>query len=252
MGEKLTRLEGSADDLKNASKQISLDVHVCKETVRQKLETMHGEQKHFVGATNSNFRGLNVLIPQFKHLGDQGKDMLDYLVRANQHDTSQAEATHTVMESTNNAEDRIVRVESLCSGLIDQINEINELMQQIREAQSLQQESLNTIVERTPKLPKRESTSRDTATRDTSGATTARDFVGDATASAPAGSCRQHDSNAATVRAFAALGSGDNQPDLHGQGPSKSGLHSRLAEGASWQRRYLILLFRMCRCQAGW
>ena len=155
MGEKLTRLEGSADDLKNATKQNSLDVHVCKETIRQKLETMHGEQKHFVGATNSNFRGLNVLIPQFKHLGDQSKDMLDYLVRANQHDTSQAESSQTVMESSANAEDRIVRVESLCTGLIDQVNEINELMQQIREAQSLQQELLNTIVERTPKLPKR-------------------------------------------------------------------------------------------------
>ena len=155
MGEKLTRLEGSADDLKNATKQNSLDTHVCKETIRQKLEGMHGEQKHFVGATNSNFRGLNVLIPQFKQLGDQHRDMLDYLSRANQHNTAQADTAQTTMESAANAEDRVVRVESLCTGLIDQVNELNEIMQQIRECQSLQQEQLTTIIERTPKLPKR-------------------------------------------------------------------------------------------------
>ncbi|OLP73485.1 hypothetical protein AK812_SmicGene47261 [Symbiodinium microadriaticum] len=59
------------------------------------------------------------------------------------------------MESTGNSEDRIVRVESLCAGLIDQLNEVNEVVQQVREAQQLQQEQLTTIVERTPKLPKR-------------------------------------------------------------------------------------------------
>ena len=81
--------------------------------------------------------------------------MLDYLVRGNQHDTTQQESMRTTMESTGNTEVRIVRVESLCGGLIDQINELNDLVQQVREAQQLQQEQLTTIVERTPKLPKR-------------------------------------------------------------------------------------------------
>ena len=153
--EKLTKLEAASDDAKTADKQLSVDLHVCRETLKGKIETLHSEHKRFEGSTNSNFRGINPLVPQFKHLGEQCKDMLDYLVRGNQHDSAQQENMRIAMESTSNAEDRIVRVESLCAGLIDQINEVNELLQQVREAQQLQQEQLVTIVERTPKLPKR-------------------------------------------------------------------------------------------------
>ncbi|OLP85916.1 hypothetical protein AK812_SmicGene33047 [Symbiodinium microadriaticum] len=165
--EKLTKLETLADDAKTADKQLSVDLHVCKESLRQKIETLHSEHKRFEGATNSNFRGINPMVPQSKHLADQCKDMLEYLVRANQADTQHQENLRLSMESTSNAEDRIVRVESLCAGLIDQVNEINELLQQVREAQQLQHEQLVTIVERTPKLPKRspppEQTSQQTA-----------------------------------------------------------------------------------------
>ena len=153
--EKLTKLEAASDDAKAADKQLSVDLHVCKETLRGKIETLHSEHKRFEGATNSNFRGIAPLVPQFKHLGDQCKDMLDYLVRANQADSAHQDGLRTAMESTSNVEDRIVRVESLCGGLIDQVNELSDLLQQVREAQQLQQEQLVTIVERTPKLPKR-------------------------------------------------------------------------------------------------
>ena len=153
--EKMATLVASSDESKAADKQLSVDLHVCKETLRGKIETLHSEHKRFEGATNSNFRGINPLVPQLKHLTDQCKDMLDYLVKGNQHDMMQQESMRTAMESTGNSEDRIVRVESLCAGLIDQLNEVNELVQQVRESQQLQQEQLTTIVERTPKLPKR-------------------------------------------------------------------------------------------------
>ena len=153
--EKLAKLETSTDEAKASDKQLSVDLHVCKETLRGKIETLHSEHKRFEGSTNSNFRGINPVVPGFKHLGDQMKDMLDYLVKANQHNMMQQESMRTTMESTGNSEDRIVRVESLCAGLIDQLNEVNEVVQQVREAQQLQQEQLTTIVERTPKLPKR-------------------------------------------------------------------------------------------------
>ena len=153
--EKLTKIEAASDDAKTADKQLSVDLHVCRETLKGKIETLHSEHKRFEGSTNSNFRGINPVVPQLKHLGEQCKDMLDYLVRGNQHDSTQQENMRLTMESTSNTEDRIVRVESLCAGLIDQINELNELLQQVREAQQLQQEQLVTIVERTPKLPKR-------------------------------------------------------------------------------------------------
>ena len=155
MSEKLVTLAASSDEAKASDKQLSVDLHVCKETLRQKIETLHSEHKRFEGSTNSNFRGINPLVPQLKNLTDQCKDMLDYLVRGNQHDMAQQESMRTTVESTGNSEVRIVRVESLCGGLIDQINELSDLVQQVREAQQLQQEQLTTIVERTPKLPKR-------------------------------------------------------------------------------------------------
>ena len=155
LSEKLATLVASSDESKASDKQLSVDLHVCKETLRGKIENLHSEHKRFEGATNSNFRGINPLVPQFKHLGEQCKDMLDYLVKGNQHDMVQQESMRTTMESTGNSEDRIVRVESLCGGLIDQLNEVSDLIQQVREAQQLQQEQLATIVERTPKLPKR-------------------------------------------------------------------------------------------------
>ena len=153
--EKLAKLGTGMDEVKAAEKQLSVDLHVAKEGLKGKIETLHSEHKRFEGSTNSNFRGTNPVVPQCKHLADQCKDMLDYLVRANQHNTSEQETMRTVMEPTGNSEDRIVRVESLCAGLIDQLNEVSELVQQVREAQQLQQEQLGTIIERTPKLPKR-------------------------------------------------------------------------------------------------
>ena len=142
----MATLVASSDESKAADKQLSVDLHVCKETLRGKIENLHSEHKRFEGATNSNFRGINPLVPQFKHLTDQCKDMLDYLVKGNQHDMLQQESMRTTMESTGNSEDRMVRVESLCGGLIDQLNEVNELVQQVREAQQLQQEQLTTML----------------------------------------------------------------------------------------------------------
>ena len=154
MSGELATLVASSDEAKASDKQLSVDLHVCKETLRQKIETP------FTASTSAlkvpptpTFVASTHWSPSLKHLGDQCKDMLDYLVRGNQHDMAQQESMRTTMESTGNAEDRIVRVESLCGGLIDQINEVSDLIQQVREAQQLQQEQLATIVERTPKLP---------------------------------------------------------------------------------------------------
>ena len=59
------------------------------------------------------------------------------------------------MEVVTNTEDRLVRVESVVMGLTDALN---ELAQQMHESQTVLQEAAQTVLDGTPKLPKRVST----------------------------------------------------------------------------------------------
>ncbi|OLP91045.1 hypothetical protein AK812_SmicGene27320 [Symbiodinium microadriaticum] len=146
--EKLATLLAAADELKSSMKQLSLDVHVKYTRVEQKLESVHGDLKQHAGFSSSTLRGLNVLVPGQKHTQDGIRDATDYLVKAQQ-------SGSTMMESVGNIEDRVCRLESIVMGLQDQNGESNDLLQQIREAQNILQEGVSSILERTPKLPRR-------------------------------------------------------------------------------------------------
>ena len=151
----MTTLQAGMDDVRTLAKKHDTDIHVTRTELKQRADNMHTDLKTFHGQTNANFRGLNVLVPQSKHLHDANRDMLDYLSRNHQHNEAELGMVKTTMESANNCEDRIVRVESLCTGLTDQANDHADISQQINEAVQIMMEHVQAILERTPKLPKR-------------------------------------------------------------------------------------------------
>ena len=155
LDDKLGKLDALADELKGMLKQLSIDVHVTRTEMKTKLDSAHTDLKRFYGELNSGIRGLNVLVPNHKTLLDTHKDSLDYLVRANQAETERMQAVQTTLETTTNVEDRLVRVETLCAGNAESLNDASDQLQQLRELLNLMMENVSTIMERTPKLPKR-------------------------------------------------------------------------------------------------
>ena len=153
--DRLVKLDTLTQELKDMLKQLGIDIHVTRTKMETKLDSTQADLKRFQGETNYSFRGLNVLVPNHKTLVDTQKDSLDYLVRANQAEASRHDLVQQTLDTINNVEDRLVRLESICMGSTDVANEMSDQVQQLREGHNLMMEQVTTIVERTPKLPKR-------------------------------------------------------------------------------------------------
>ena len=153
--EKLIRIEGSLDEVKGSLKQLAVDIHVSRTKGEQRMDNIAKELKDHVGWSHSTFRGLGVMVPQTKAIQDKLLDHDGYLVRANQHDEQMAQNSKAVLEASTNSEDRLVRLEAQVMCIQDSMQELGDQMAQIKESQSLIQDHSQTILERTPKLPKR-------------------------------------------------------------------------------------------------
>ena len=150
LDDKLGKLDALADELKGMLKQLSIDIHVTRTEMKTKLDSAHADLKRFYGELNSGIRGLNVLVPNHKTLLDTHKDSLNYLVRANQAEDERMQAVQSTLETASNVEDRLVRVETLCAGNAESLNDSSDQLQQLRELLNLMMENVNTIMERTP------------------------------------------------------------------------------------------------------
>ncbi|CAE7359531.1 unnamed protein product, partial [Symbiodinium necroappetens] len=165
--DRIIKLDALTQELKEMLKQLGIDIHVTRTKMETKLDSTQADLKRFQGETNYSFRGLNVLVPNHKTLVDTQKDALDYLVRANQSESSRHDLVQHTLDTVSNVEDRLVRLESICMGSTDVINETSDQVQQLREAHNLMMEQVTTIVERTPKLPKRNPPQADAASSTT-------------------------------------------------------------------------------------
>ncbi|CAE6943418.1 unnamed protein product [Symbiodinium sp. CCMP2592] len=142
-------------EIKSDLKQVSLDIHVSNTKLEQKADSIQKDLASLTGCFQSTLRGFNPLIPLSKTLKDTLDNVVDYCVKANQHDHAMASQGHATQESAANAEDHGVRLEALVGGIQQTLTEVAELCQQTNEFHNLIHEQVAQILERTPKLPKR-------------------------------------------------------------------------------------------------
>eukprot|EP00439_Symbiodinium_sp_Y106_P030263 s5677_g3.t1 len=156
--DKLAELKAFAEEQKSTTKQMSLDLHVGRTKAEQKHESLQKD----VTATQHTLRGLNILVPNSKTMTDKLDNAMGYLVAANQKDDKFSENMEHLQECTANTEDRALRLESLVTAVQETLGEIQDVCLQVREAQNLVQEGVQNVLERTPKLPKRNPPRSDT------------------------------------------------------------------------------------------
>ena len=156
--DKLAELKAFAEEQKSTTKQMSLDLHVGRTKAEQKHESLQKD----VTATQHTLRGLNILVPNSKTMTDKLDNAMGYLVAANQKDDKFSENMEHLQECTANTEDRALRLESLVTAVQETLGEIQDVCLQVREAQNLVQEGVQNVLERTPKLPKRNPPQSDT------------------------------------------------------------------------------------------
>ena len=155
IGEKLATMETAIDFVKADTKQLTTDLHVAKTRIEQKVENTHHDLKQHVGWVQSNMRGLGVVVPQSKDIQNSIKDLTEYAVLGNKHDTQDAANVHQILEAATSTDDRLNRLESVIATLQDGLVEVNEILQQVKESQAMLQDSSRQILERTPKIVKR-------------------------------------------------------------------------------------------------
>eukprot|EP00439_Symbiodinium_sp_Y106_P064488 s914_g10.t1 len=154
IGEKLATMETAIDFVKADTKQLTTDLHVAKTRLEQKVENTHHDLKQHVGWVQSNMRGLGVMVPQSKDIQNSIKDLTEYAVLGNKHDTQDAANVHQILEAATSTDDRLNRLESVIATQ-DGLVEVNEILQQVKESQAILQDSSRQILERTPKIVKR-------------------------------------------------------------------------------------------------
>ncbi|CAE7453770.1 unnamed protein product [Symbiodinium sp. CCMP2592] len=139
--EKLTEVKQTTEELRSTLKQTNVDLHVAKTRSEQKLDSIQKDVQSLQGATQSAFRGLNVLVPSSKTLQDNITNVLDYLVKANQAASKAAEDMLALQEIAGNTDTRAYKLEALVGGLQDSLGEMQDIVMQ--------------ILDRTPKIMKR-------------------------------------------------------------------------------------------------
>ena len=139
---------------------------------RTKAEQKHDSLQKDVTATQHTLRGLNILVPNSKTMTDKLDNAMGYLVAANQKDDKFSENMEHLQECTANTEDRALRLESLVAAVQETLGEIQDVCLQVREAQNLVQEGVQNVLERTPKLPRRNPPRSDTTDGNSGGLVT--------------------------------------------------------------------------------
>ena len=168
--DKLIKLETINDGISAACKQLSLDIHVSRTKQEQKMDAFLTDFKQFCGQTNSSLRelgssirGFGPLMPGMKALQESDANAIDYLATAFKVQERLEATLHNMQDQTNNIEDRLLRLESMIVGITDTSNESADVEQQLKESLNLLHDSVGTVLERLPKLPKRSPPSQDTA-----------------------------------------------------------------------------------------
>ena len=149
-----------------------MDLHVARTKLEQKADNIQQELNKHVGWSHSNMRGLNVVIRQTKDIQDCLKDLTGYAVAANKHDSEDEKSVLQILEAANNTENRLVHMEGIIGSLQQGLDEVGDILQQVREAQTLLQDNSRQILERTPKLQRRNPPDAPTATPSASAAPT--------------------------------------------------------------------------------
>ena len=170
LGERVAAVETTLEALRADSKQASMDLHVARTKLEQKADNIQQELNKHVGWSHSNMRGLNVVIPQTKDIQDCLKDLTGYAVAANKHDSEHEKSVLQILEAANNTENRLVHMEGIIGSLQQGLDEVGDILQQVREAQTLLQDNSRQILARTPKLQRRNPPDAPTATPSASAA----------------------------------------------------------------------------------
>ena len=166
--DKLIKIDTVCDGLTASAKQLSLDVHVSRTKQEQKMDNYIQDYNKFQGATNSNLRALGPVMPAIKTVTDHLNNAMDYLAKAWQSYERTEPVIHNMQEQVNNIEDRLLRIESLVGGNTDTANECSDMIQQLKESQNLLHDNLSQVLERLPKLPKRQPPSQEAPPASTS------------------------------------------------------------------------------------
>ena len=161
LGERVAAVETTLEALRADSKQASMDLHVARTKLEQKADNIQQE-------LNKPTRGLNVVIPQTKDIQDCLKDLTGYAVAANKHDSEDEKSVLQILEAANNTENRLAHMEGIIGSLQQGLDEVGDILQQVREAQTLLQDNSRQILERTPKLQRRNPPDTPTTTPSTS------------------------------------------------------------------------------------
>ncbi|CAE7898300.1 unnamed protein product [Symbiodinium microadriaticum] len=159
--DKLIKIDTVCEGLTGSAKQLSLNVHVSRTKQEQKMDNYIQDYNKFQGATNSSLRALGPVMTAMKTVTDHLNNAMDYLAKAWQSYERTEPVIHNMQEQVNNIEDRLLRIESLVGGNTDTANECSDMIQQLKESQNLLHDNLSQVLERLPKLPKRQPPSQE-------------------------------------------------------------------------------------------
>ena len=156
LGERVAAVETTLEALRADSKQASMDLHVARAKPEQKADNIQQELKQARRLVTLQHEGTQRGYPRKLRISKiASRTSLAMRLPLTSVIRKMRKSVLQILEAANNTENRLAHMEGIIGSLQQGLDEVGDILQQVREAQTLLQDNSRQILGRTPKLQRR-------------------------------------------------------------------------------------------------